>query len=61
MKISLQTIRISKGFTEEEAANRCEITLGKMREFENRPGKMPASVAIKLRGLYGIPIDYISV
>ena len=58
ISLSLQTIRVCKGFTEGEVAERCGVTIGKIKEFENSPWRMTASIAIKLRKLYGIPIDY---
>lgn len=58
-QIPLGAIRTYKGYTEDEAAIHCGVTTGKMKEFESDPGNMTASIAIKLRELYGIPIDYI--
>ncbi|WP_298202137.1 helix-turn-helix transcriptional regulator [Desulfosporosinus sp.] len=61
LQFPLSAIRNYKGYTEDEAAKHCGVTTGKMKEFESDPGKMTASIAIKLRELYGIPIDYISM
>jgi len=61
MHLTLRTIRESKGYTLNEAASHCGISESKMEEAENKPGDIPASIAIKLRNLYGIPIDYIDL
>lgn len=57
----LCAIRINKGYTEDEAAKHCGVSTKKMKEIEADPGKMKASMTIKLRNLYGIPLDYISI
>lgn len=56
--ITLQAIRKSKGYTLHDAAEHCSTSETEMTEVEDDPGNMPASMAIKLRKLYGIPIDY---
>ena len=61
MKISLDAIRAHEGYTQEEAAEHCGVTASDMKEFETSPGNMPGSIAMKLRELYGIPFDYISI
>lgn len=61
MKLSLCEIRTQKGYTQNEVAEHCGISTREMNELEAAPGKMSATIAIKLRRLYGIPIDYISV
>lgn len=59
LQFPLSSIRAYKGYTEDEAAKYCGVPTEKMKEFEKNPGKIPVSVAFKLRKLYGIPIDYI--
>ncbi len=61
LQFPLSAIRIYKGYTEDEAARHCEVSIREMKKIEADPGKMRASMAIKLRNLYGIPIDYISI
>lgn len=60
-KMSLRDIRTYKGYTEDEAAKHCGVSTEKMKQIEADPGKMKARMAIKLRKLYGIPLDYISI
>lgn len=60
-KITLQAVRISLGYKIEEAANHCHVSTQEMERLENDLGDMPASMVIKLRKLYGFPIDYVSI
>lgn len=59
MFLSLSAIRIFNGYTEEEAGKLCEVSEEQMRELERDPINMAASMVLKLRGVYGIPIDYV--
>jgi DNA-binding XRE family transcriptional regulator len=60
-QITLRVVRESCGYTVEEVAEYCGIALDKMKEVEDDPGAMKDSIAIKLRKLFGIPIDYIRI
>ena len=59
MKLTLQSIREWKGYKREEISEQYNIPISKLKEFEKNTGKMPASLVIEWRKLYGIPIDYI--
>lgn len=61
LQYTLSDIRAYKGYTEDETAEYCGVSVRKMKGFESNPGSIPASIAIKLRKLYGIPLDYIKI
>jgi len=59
--ITLETARDAVGLTINEAAKHCKEPVREMERLEADPGTMPASMVIKLRRIYGVPIDYISI
>ena len=59
MYLSLSAIRIHSGYTEEEAGRLCGVSGDEMRKLERDPIEMPVSTVLKLREIYGIPIDYV--
>ena len=59
MKVKLSSVRIAKGYTTEEAAKICGVTKEEMGKLEDEPESMSASMVLKLREVYGIPIDYV--
>ena len=59
MKVKLSSVRIAKGYTEEDAAKICGVTEEEMKKLEEEPESMLASMVLKLRKIYGIPIDYV--
>lgn len=59
--ITLEKVRNAAGLTVDEAAEYCKVPAEEMRRLENDPGLMPASMVIKLRKVYGFPIDYVSI
>lgn len=61
MILTLEAARKEAGFTIKEAAAQCGISVIKMEKYEDSPGTMRASTAIKLRKLYNVPIDYIDL
>lgn len=61
MNLPLSVVRISKSYTENEAAEHCGVSTEEMKAIEADPIEMSAVMAMKLRRLYGIPIDYISI
>jgi len=60
-RIALCAIRESCGYTLNEVAEYCGTTVEAVKEMEDSPGDIMASMAMKLRALYGIPIDYINI
>lgn len=60
-QVTLQSVRISKNYTVEEAAKHCQVSVEDMEKLESQPGEMPASMVMKLRKIYGFPIDYVSL
>ena len=59
--VTLASIREVKGLSIEEAARCCDISAEKMKLYEENPGTIPVSLAIELRRLYNIPLDYIKL
>jgi transcriptional regulator with XRE-family HTH domain len=57
----LEAIRELAGYTTEEAAGACGVSVEQMRDYENYPGNISAGTAMKLRRLYDIPLDYIDI
>lgn len=60
-RLALNIIRESLGHTIENVAKHCGVSVNQMKEYEKNAGDIPASIVIKLRNLYGIPIDYIKI
>ena len=60
-KITLKMAREMSGYSVEEVAERVGVSATKIIRLEEKPEKLRASIAIKLRLLYGIPLDYIKL
>lgn len=59
MFLTLKAVRISFGYTLEEAAKHCDIPENYLSELEIDSGEMPPNVAMKLMNLYGVSPDAI--
>jgi len=59
--IKLSAVRNSAGYTIEEASEYCQVSVEEMRRLEGEPGDMLASMVLRLRKIYKIPIDYVSL
>ena len=58
-KITLRMAREMRGYTVEEVAKKCGVGVSKITQIEENPKKLRASMALKFRMLYEIPLDYI--
>lgn len=59
--LTLEAVRTISGHTLEDAASLCSVPVEQMKAYEEDPGKLPARATMKLRWLYGVPIDYIKI
>ena len=57
IKITLQSARLSSGYSIKEMANHCGIAEDCYREYEDDFGKTPARVAHAIRTLLRISLD----
>jgi len=57
-KITLRMAREAKGYTVEEIAKHCDVSVERMKNLEDNPKCLKASILFKLRCLYNIPVDY---
>ena len=60
-KITLKMAREMCGYSVEEAAERCGVTVDDMMGYEKTHRILKVIMLIKLRKLYGIPLDYIEL
>jgi len=51
-QISLKTARELSGYTVEEVAEYCRVTIDEFNEFENDCKDMPISIGLKVSNLY---------
>lgn len=56
---TIRAVRISFGYTEEEVANYCKITVEVYTSYENDFGTTPKSIAVMIKRLFGVPLDKI--
>lgn len=60
-KISLAAARVNAGLTQKEAAEKLEINIGTMQNWENGKTTPNAENFIKLCKLYNCPVNAISL
>lgn len=58
-QFTLRATRILSGFTVEEVATACGVTVRKIKLYEKDSGRMPRSIAAQIVRLYRISYDYI--
>ena len=61
MKLKLSSVRISKGYTAEAAANHLGITTELYEAYENNPGSIPKIIACKIKKLYEVLLEDIEI
>lgn len=59
MQITLRVARISCGYTQGEVAKYIGVTPRTIRRWEKGGGDLAYKTLVKIRRLYGIPLDYI--
>lgn len=52
MKLSLRGVRVCFGYTVEEVAEYCGISVKSLEAYEMDSGKMPINTALKVKKLY---------
>ena len=58
-QITLRDARISSGYTVEEAARLCGVTVEAYNAYENDAGIIPKNTACKIKKMYHISLDLI--
>ena len=60
-KISLKTARELSGYTVEEVAKQCGVSIVQMEAFEREPGEIPKVMACKIKKMYKISLDLLEI
>ncbi len=61
MKLSLRIVRVCFGYTVEEVAEYCGVSVKSLEAYEMDSGKMPINTALKVKKLYATPLDSIFI
>lgn len=59
LKFSLESLRVRKGWTQEEAAGKLGMGRDKLRVYEKDSSKLDYETILKIEEVYNIPQDYI--
>ncbi|MFZ3132727.1 MAG: helix-turn-helix transcriptional regulator [Desulfosporosinus sp.] len=60
-KITLKAAREMAGYTVEEAAKWCDVSIAQMETYENKPGEIPKTIACKIKRLYNILLESLEI
>ena len=61
IKLPLKLLRLSCGKSTKELAEGLNISERTLEKYENNTGLIPVSILVKIRRLYGIPLELIYI